>query len=248
MALKTIIIDDELDSLELLQYKIAEYCPGLEVIGTTQSPEEGKNMITNLMPDVVFLDVEMPRINGFRLLNELSPIMFEVIFTTAYSHYAIDAVRVSAFDYLTKPIAIQDLENCVDRLLTKFAQHNEKKVNTSNTRSMEESIIVIPTAETIEFVKVSDIIFLEASSNYTTIYLKQNKKLLVAKSLGEYEQMLQHHHFMRTHNSILVNLTQVVKLVRDEGGSILMSNGVSVPISRRKRDEFILIMKRLSIN
>jgi len=248
MALKTIIIDDELDSLELLQYKITEYCPGLEIIGVTQSPEEGKNMITTLMPDVVFLDVEMPRMNGFRLLNELSPIIFEVIFTTAYSHYAIDAVRVSAFDYLTKPISIQDLENCVDRLLTKFEQQTEKKIHTSTFRSMDESIIVIPTSETIEFVKVADIIFLEANSNYTNIVLKQNKKLMVAKSLGEYEQMLTQYHFMRPHNSVLINLAQVVKFVRDEGGSILMSNGASVPIARRKRDEFIEIMKRLSIN
>lgn len=248
MALKTIIIDDELDSLELLQYKIAEYCPGLEIIGATQSPEEGQNLITTLMPDVVFLDVEMPRMNGFRLLNELSPIMFEVIFTTAYSHYAIDAVRVSAFDYLTKPISIQDLENCVGRLMTKFEQHTEKKKQTSNMRSMEESIIVIPTSESIEFVKVSDIIFLEASSNYTNIIMKQNKKLMISKNLGEYEQMLIHYHFMRTHNSVLINLAQVVKFVRDEGGSILMSDGSSVPISRRKRDEFMEVMKRLSIN
>lgn len=247
MPLTTIIIDDELDSLELLQYKIREYCPELEVIAVTQSPEEGKFLIETLIPNVVFLDIEMPRMNGFRLLSELSPIQFEVIFTTAYSHYAVDAVRVSAFDYLTKPIAIQDLENCVNRLVAKCSGIIDFK-NQPNIAKSTKSRIVISTAESIEFLEISNILFLEASSNYTTIILANNKKLVVAKSLGEYELMLTKYNFFRTHQSFLINLSQVIRFVRDDGGSIFMSNGASIPISRRKKDDFIKHMKDFSIN
>jgi two-component system, LytTR family, response regulator len=246
MAFRTIIIDDELDSLELLQYKINEYCPDLEIVGCTQIPENAKELILTLQPDVIFLDVEMPRMNGFSLLNDLGPISFEIIFTTAYSHYAIDALRVSAFDYLTKPISIQDLERCVKRLMEK---NSESKISIPNKNLVDVSlpIIVIPTSDTIEFVKISEIILFEASGNYTNIYLANGKTLMVAKSLGEYDVLLTSQKFFRSHNSVLINLKQVVKYKRDDGGYIIMSNQKSVPISRRKKDEFMDLMKSMSI-
>jgi two-component system, LytTR family, response regulator len=246
MALRTVIIDDEVDSLELLQYKIKEYCPDLCVVGYTQTPEDAKELINDLQPDVVFLDVEMPRMNGFSLLNELGPITFEVIFTTAYSHYAIDAVRVSAFDYLTKPISIQDLERCVSRLLSKRGDSINYK---SHTPILEkaESIIVIPTIDSIEFIKIADIILLEASGNYTNIFFTNGKNLLVSKSLGEYEGLLVNHQFFRSHNSALINIKHIVKYQRDDGGHIVMTNNRNVPISRRKKEEFMELMKRMSI-
>jgi two-component system, LytTR family, response regulator len=246
MAFRTIIIDDELDSLELVQYKINEYCPDLEIVGCTQIPENAKELILTLQPDVIFLDVEMPRMNGFSLLNDLGPISFEIIFTTAYSHYAIDALRVSAFDYLTKPISIQDLERCVKRLMEK---NSESKISIPNKNLVDVSlpIIVIPTSDTIEFVKISEIILFEASGNYTNIYLANGKTLMVAKSLGEYDVLLTSQKFFRSHNSVLINLKQVVKYKRDDGGYIIMSNQKSVPISRRKKDEFMDLMKSMSI-
>lgn len=247
MALRTIIIDDELDSLEIFQYKIKEYCPELDIIATSQSPEEGKELINSLNPDVVFLDVEMPRINGFRLLSDLGPITFDVVFTTAYSHYAIEAVRVSAFDYLTKPISIQDLERCVNRLI-KSKTNNRAQKNTPYSISSSDPIIVIPTSDAIEFVKVAEILYLEASGNYTTFYIINWKMLTVAKTIGEFEELLLKHNFFRCHHSTLINLNYVLKYLRNDGGSILLSNQKIVPISRRKKDDFIDVMKRRSLN
>ena len=246
MSLRTIIIDDELDSLEVLQYKIKEYCPDLEVVATTQSPEDAKELIYKFNPDVVFLDVEMPRMNGFTLLSGLGPITFEVIFTTAYSHYAIEAVRVSAFDYLTKPIAIQDLEKCVNRLIEKYSDNTTKK-KISPTNLTSDPIIVIPTNDSIEFIKVADIIYLEAFGNYTSFCINNGKTLTVAKNIGEFDDLLIHHHFFRCHHSILINLNFVLKYERKDGGSIILTNQKSVPISRRKKDDFIEVMKGRSL-
>lgn len=251
MTLKTIIIDDEIDSLEVLKFKIEKFCPMLDIIGHTQVPEEGKRLIEELNPDVVFLDIEMPRMNGFKLLNELGAIQFHVIFTTAYNHYAIEAVRVNAFDYLTKPIVVQDLQNCIDRLLHVISNPTDdqkpKVVQEPFSHMVQESRIIIPTSESIDFVKVADVIYLTASGNYTTFALKNNQKILVSKNLGEYENTLLDFGFFRTHNSYLINLSHVVKFIREEGGSIIMSDGTSIAISRRKKDEFIEIMKKRSI-
>ena len=155
-TLKAILVDDELSSLQNLQSKLLEFCPDVEVVATAQKPEDAILFIRQYKPDVIFLDIEMPRMNGFRMLEELGELDFEIIFTTAYNHYAVDAIRLSAFDYLMKPVAIKDLQNAVIRL-AKYnqAQTRDKldvlRQSLTQTRSQEEKI-AIPTNEGLEFI------------------------------------------------------------------------------------------------
>ena len=172
--IKAILIDDELNSLQNLEKKLEEFCPDVAIVAVTQKPEDGISLIRQHQPDVVFLDIEMPRMSGFRLLEELGEYDFDIIFTTAYNHYSIDAIRISAFDYLVKPIGIEELQQAVERLAkSKGSQTKEKidilKRSLSDNRSQEDKI-AIPTSEGIEFVPIKNILHVESKSNYSKIY------------------------------------------------------------------------------
>lgn len=241
--LKAILIDDERNSLENLRHKLTDFCPDIKVLADTQKPEEVKQLIYQYHPDVLFLDVEMPRINGFRLLQELDYINCDIIFTTAYDHYAIDAIRISAFDYLVKPIAIKDLQNAVGRLLKKHAlQTTEKlevlKQSLSSGKSQEDRIGV-PASEGIEFIQIKNILRIESSSNYSKIFFTDGKSLLVTKLLREFEELLLPYQFYRVHNSHLINLNYIKKYLRGDGGQVVMQNGDIIDVARRKKDEFL---------
>src|SRR5574340_721199 len=203
-SLKAIIVDDELPSLQNLEQKIVEFCPDLNLVASIQKPEEAIQLIEQLHPDIVFLDIEMPRMNGLKMLEEIKEKDFEIIFTTAYNHYAIDAIRISAFDYLVKPVAVKDLQNTVDRLLkTKGRQTQEKldvlRHNLSDSRSQNDKI-AIPTNEGIDFFEINQIVRIESSSNYSKIYFKDGKSILVTKLLKDFEEILTPYRFYRIHN------------------------------------------------
>lgn len=242
--IKAILIDDELSSLQNLRQKLDEFCPDIQVIATAQKPEEAMLLIKLHKPDVIFLDIEMPKMSGFRMLDELGECDFEIIFTTAYNHYAIDAIRISAFDYLMKPISIKDLQVAVERL-GKMRNHTQTKekidiLRTSmNDKKTQEDKIAIPTSEGLEFIPIKNILHIESSSNYSKIYFKESKSILVTKLLKDFEDMLQPYRFYRIHNSHLINLNYIQKYVKSQGGQVVMQDGTVIDVARRKKDEFL---------
>jgi two-component system, LytTR family, response regulator len=241
--INAVLIDDELNSLQNLQQKLVGFCPDINIVAISQKPEEGILLIKQHQPDVVFLDIEMPRMSGFRMLEEIGEYDFDIIFTTAYNHYSIDAIRISAFDYLVKPIGIEDLQHAVERLhKTPNKQTKEKvdilKRSLSDNRSQEDKI-AISTSEGIEFVPIKNILHIESKSNYSKIYLPENKTILVTKILKDFEEMLLPYNFYRVHNSHLINLNYIKKYIRSEGGHVMLQDGTVIDISRRKKEEFL---------
>ncbi|MFN8291438.1 MAG: LytTR family DNA-binding domain-containing protein [Chitinophagaceae bacterium] len=244
--LKAILIDDELSSLQNLRQKLVEFCPDVEVVAMAQTPEEAILLIRQHKPDVSFIDIEMPRMNGFRMLNELGDIDFDVIFTTAYNHYAVDAIRISAFDYLVKPIAIKDLQMAVERLVKERQGKTREKLEVlrgslAGTKSQEEKI-AIPTGEGLEFIPIKTIVHIESSSNYCKVFFTNGKSILVTRLLKDFEDMLTAYNFYRVHNSHLINLNYIKKYIRGEGGQVVLENGAIVDVARRKKEEFLKLI------
>jgi two-component system LytT family response regulator len=241
--IKAIIIDDELNSLQNLQQKLEGFCPDINIIATAQKPEEGLLLLKQHQPDVVFLDIEMPKMSGFRMLEELGEYDFDIIFTTAYNHYSIDAIRISAFDYLVKPIGIEDLQQAVERLHKTYNKQTKEKIDIlkkslSDNRSQEDKI-AISTSEGIEFIPIKNILHIESKSNYSKIYMPENKNIMVTKILKDFEEMLLPYNFYRVHNSHLINLNYIKKYIRSEGGHVMLQDGTVIDISRRKKEEFL---------
>jgi two-component system LytT family response regulator len=242
--LRCLIVDDEEKSSANLRQLLKEYCPQVEVIAEAQSAAEALRLITQLKPDLLFLDIEMGEVSGFDLLKSLNGRQdFEVIFVTAFDRYGIQAVKACAIDYLLKPINILELSNAV-AMASK--QINPKKKNlrlkeliSNIDRGPDEQRIAISLADKIEFIAVNKIIRLEAEGNYTHIYLVNKKKYLVCKTLKEYQELLEGYQFIRTHQSHLVNLNKITAYFRTEGGSIVMEDDSQIPISRLKRDEVL---------
>jgi two-component system, LytTR family, response regulator len=241
--IKAILIDDELSSLQNLEQKLVEFCPDITVAAVTQKPEDAILLIQQYKPDVVFLDIEMPRMNGFRMLEKLQEYDFEIIFTTAYNHYAVDAIRISAFDYLTKPIAIKDLQDAVERLGRSIKGQTKERMDILKTSlaavKTQQDKIAINTAEGIEFVEIKNILRIESSSNYSKIFLLNGKNMLVTRLLKDFEDMLAPYRFYRIHNSHLINLSYINKYLRGEGGQVVMQNGEIIDVSRRKKEDFL---------
>jgi two-component system LytT family response regulator len=245
-SLRAILVDDEKNSLENLQQKLQEFCPAIHIIATAQRPEEAIFLINHHKPDVVFLDIEMPRMSGFKMVEELKDVDFEIIFITAYNHYAIDAIRISAFDYLVKPVAVKDLQNSTNRLLeNRLRQTREKldvlKQSLSESRSQEDKI-AISTTEGIDFIQVKTIVRIESNSNYSKLVLNNGHSIVVTKLLKDFEEMLTKYRFYRIHNSHLINLSCISKYIRGDGGQVVMQNGDTIDVARRKKDEFLKLI------
>ena len=241
--IKSIIVDDELKSRESLQILLTDFCENVTVEALCQNVEEGIQAIDTHKPDVVFLDIQMQRETGFDLLAKLENIEFEVVFTTAHSEYAIKAFQFSAIDYLLKPIDIEELKRSVNKI--------EKKLNADISVRLENLIqnlkpaqnpikkIALPTADGLLFVKIDDILYCVASSNYTEFFVNDGKSYLVSRTLKEYDEMLSDFNFSRIHNSYLINLNAIKKYVRGEGGYVIMNNDVSLDVSKRKKEGFL---------
>ncbi|MDP4283699.1 MAG: LytTR family DNA-binding domain-containing protein [Bacteroidota bacterium] len=244
--LKAILVDDELPSLQNLEQKLIEFCPDISIIAAIQKPEDAILAIEQNHPDVLFLDIEMPRMNGFKMLEKINEKDFEIVFTTAYNHYAIDALRISAFDYLVKPIAVKELQNSVNRLLeTRSKQIPEKlevlRQNLSDSRTQNDKI-TISTSEGVEFFEINQIIRIESSSNYSKIYFKDYKSIVVTKLLKDFEEILVPYRFYRIHNSHLINLSYIKRYIRGDGGQVLLQNNDIIDVSRRKKEEFLRLI------
>jgi two-component system, LytTR family, response regulator len=242
--LRAILIDDEANSLSALQQKLIEHCPQVEIIGTYTKPAECIQAVNTLKPDIVFLDIEMPGINGFKLLQEVSYKNFEPVFVTAYDHYAIKAIRFSALDYLIKPVDIDELKWSVERAA-------QKKNNSSSNERLDLLLdhlsnpkkdfkrIVIPSQDSLRFIRVDEIVYLEANINYTHIFMSDNHKYVVSRTIKEFEDLLPDSTFIRIHNSYIINKDYLEKYERGEGGQVIMSNGVRLDVSKRKKADFL---------
>jgi two-component system LytT family response regulator len=248
--LNVVIIDDEPDAVKFIQGIIAEYCPNLSVAGTANSARDGVSVISQTHPDLVFLDVQMPHGSGFDLLTSFPEKSFDVIFITAYNHYAIQAIKFSAVDYILKPVNISEFIEAVSKVEQKRVSQEYRNLNYTNLlenlKAPVPSKLAIPTTDGIEYLNTAEIIRIEADRSYSWFHLTDKKKYLVSRNLKEYQELLQDLNFFRPHNSHLINMIYVKKFIRHEGGYIEMTDGSNVPISRGKRDLFLLQMAKIS--
>ncbi|MEZ5043344.1 MAG: LytTR family DNA-binding domain-containing protein [Saprospiraceae bacterium] len=246
MPISTVIIDDESGSRNNLRLLIERYCPEIEILGMAEDVPSGLKLINVLKPALIFLDIEMPGQDGFALIDQLpDKTNLKIIFTTAYEQYAIRAFKVSALDYLLKPIDIRELQAAVAKLKEDKQHIGERLDMLGETLKHGINKIAIPHQDGLVFVKLEDIVFLEAKRNYTNIYKQNDKPLLVAKSLREFEELLLQSGFFRTHRSFIINLSHVEEWVKKDGGYILMSNQKQVPIVKDRRDEFLMFYQAL---
>ena len=250
MDYPALIIDDEKNGRENLAGLIRQYCPQLSIVAEAASVGEAIQKIEEFRPRLIFLDIEMPGGNGFKLLEHFKTFPFEVIFVTAYDNFAIKAIRFSASDYILKPINLNELIAAVEKVCRRITQQNENEQIRQlylNTRHPANPKIGLPTGERIEFVQVNSIIRCQGESNYTHIYFTDRKPVLSAKSLIEFEELLGEYGFIRVHKAHLVNLNHVTSLSKNDGGILTMSNGDSVMISRRRKDFVSESLKNMNI-
>lgn len=238
-----IIIDDESKGRLALREKLATYCPQVKVVAEAANGQEALLLIRHHQPQLIFLDIEMPRMNGFEMLNAIPDKEFQVIFTTAYDQYAIRAIKYAALDYLLKPIDIEELKTAVEKVRSTNEKQTKKQFellqqNIQQPKS-QFTKLAIPTLEGLLFYNISDIIHLEANSNYTNIYLADNSKLTASKTLKDFEELLPADIFFRTHHSHLINLNFIKRYIKGDGGQIELQNGRYVDVSRRKKEEFL---------
>jgi two-component system LytT family response regulator len=240
--MRAILVDDEEKSLKNLSILIADYGKEIEIVATASNALEAVKAILDLRPDLVFLDVQMPGYSGFDVLEQIKETRTTVIFTTAHKDYAISAIRRGAFDYLLKPIDIDDLKACIARAAEKITR--EKTQQQVRTSTGTYGIIELSVKEGIIFVRQEQIVRLEAAGSYTTFYLENNVKHLVSKSMKEYETQLDPSVFFRCHNSHIVNLKMVTKFTHTNGYFAHLSNGSAVEVSRRTKDLFLQSLKQ----
>ncbi|MFO8128756.1 MAG: LytTR family DNA-binding domain-containing protein [Bacteroidales bacterium] len=242
--LKAIIIEDEKKSRETLKGLLARFCKNVEVIAEAGGYQEGIKVLSEHKPDMVFLDIQMPDGSGFKLIEDLGKITFEIIFTTAYDHYAIKAIKYSALDYLLKPIDPDELINSVSKAeLKKSGTHINKSIqvllDNIRTPESESQKIVLSTSDKLHIVEISRIVRCESDNYYTRFYLNDGSKILVSKTLKENEKLLSSHNFIRPHKSHLINIQYLKSFNREEGGYILMGDNSKIPVSRRKREKVL---------
>ena len=240
--IKAILVDDDESNLSSLTEKLNRHCPQVDIIGKFNNSKAAKEIIEHLKPDLVFLDIEMPMMNGFVLLQQLAYRDFELIFVTAYDHYAIKAIKFSALDYLVKPVEADELKAAVLRAGENRHLHSSKlqlELLLEQLHKRHPKRIGIPTAEGLQFINIQDIVYLEGSNNYTNIYEYSNQKTLVCRTLKDFEEMLPENSFLRIHHSHIINKNYVEKYIRGEGGQAVMKNGVVLDIAKRKKSEFL---------
>jgi two-component system LytT family response regulator len=235
--LKAAILDDEIKGSKLLAQKLSVFEDELQVIAVFNDPEQASSAIAKMGIDVLFLDVEMPVLNGFQVLERLGTFDFEVIFTTAYDTYTLEALRLSAVDYLLKPVDEDDLRLAITRLNKRVAEkasYRETKVELK-----PKNRLALPTAEGVYIVDKSTIIRVEAMSNYSVFLLTDHKKIVVSKTLKEYEPVLDDSHFMRINRSVIVNLDFVTKYRKGDGGTLELSDGAELEVSPQKKEALL---------
>lgn len=242
-TIRAVIIDDEKGARELLRSMIELYCPTVLVLAEADGIESGRKLIKEIQPELIFLDVEMPPGTGFDLIKSIDALNAEIIFTTAHDHYAIHAIKMSALDYLLKPVNRQELVASVAKLQQRNSQIPREVIDLLKTQldSKKEQAdrLVIASLQGFEIIKVSDIIYCEGDRNYTTFHLTERDALLSSKTLKEYEMLLDDSVFIRVHQKYLVNINYVKRYLKGRGGTLVMSNGKNIEVSQSKKQILI---------
>ena len=241
--LKAIIIDDEPDCVRLLALQLKMYCPQVQVIGECTESEDGYIKIKELQPDIVFMDIEMPVMNGFQLLEKIADINFSLVFVTAYDQFAVKAFRFSALDYLLKPIDGKDLKAAVEKAeQRKFPQTQQLNLLKQQLHGGVKNLpdkIALPYQNGVTFAEIKNVIYCESDNNYTRIHTIDGNQYMVAKTLGDIQEVLEERNFLRIHRQYLINLDHIKKYVRGEGNYVIMSNNQSIPVARNQKEKLI---------
>ena len=251
--MRTLIIDDESDNVRLLALQLARHCPRVEVVGQFTDSIEGLRGIQTLHPELVFLDIEMPVINGFQLLERVGGVTFHIVFVTAYNEYAVRAFRFSALDYLLKPVDTVDLVKAVERAEQAHPRDSAAPVLPGVWPEQFDVLrthypvvgaalpakIALPYANGLAFVEISQIVYAESDSNYTNFVMANGEKYLVSKTLGDVQEMLESRNFLRVHRTYIVNLDHIKRLVKGEGTYLILSNGANIPVSRQQKERLL---------
>jgi len=242
--IKAIIIDDEVHCLETLSLLLKEFCPEVQLIDQCRSAKKALEAIEKYKPELVFLDIEMPTMNGFEMLEQFTEIQFAIIFTTSYDQYAIKAIRFSALDYLLKPIDPKELLNAVKKVQEQrhlpMAEQFQMLLRQINGKDYQFHKIAIPTLEGFELIPADQVVRCEAADNYTYLHLKNKNKIVACRSLKEMEEQLKDFRFfVRVHHSYLVNLNEVIKYIRGDGGYLVMSDNSTINVSRSRKESLM---------
>ena len=245
MSLKAIIVDDEPYCCETIA-TLLEESRDVEIVSVCHNAADALVAIRKYSPDIVFLDVEMPKMNGFEMLEQLPQVNFEIIFTTSYDQYALKAIRFSAIDYLLKPVDEEELRTAIQKVIQRsqkpITQQLEILLQKIHQPSTPINKIAMPTMEGLQMIPVDSIISCESDSNYTILQLKNSKKLIVSRTLKEIEELLEEHSFLRVHRCYLANMNEVEKYVKGEGGYLVMSDGTTIDVARNKKE---VLLKKL---
>lgn len=249
--IKALIVEDEKNSQALLKALVEEYCEGVEIVGIAGSVAEALQLIQDLKPQLVFQDIELPDGDGFQVLEKVPKLDFDVIFTTAYDQYAVKAFKFSATDYLLKPIDVEELQAAVARVVEKHKAQADTPQAAATKENLEFLVqqirhpqqtlkrIVLPTATGFTVVNPDDIIRCESDRNYTYIFLADKRRILVSKTIKEYEEMLEEHNFFRIHQSHLINLHYLKNYIRGRGGQVELTEGSIIDVSARRKADFM---------
>ncbi len=239
--LHAVIVDDEVKGIEFLQYTLEKQCPEVQVVKTFTAPLEALEEIPALKPDILFVDVEMPRMNGFELVEKLSKLKIQIVFTTAYNEFALKAFRVSALDYLLKPIDSDELKEAVQKVLDSRENPESGIQELLQFMKAQQGLkkIHISTEKGVYFLEPEEIIYCTSDGSYCELFLTDGSKLVSSKSIGEFEKLLSEKGFFRIHHSSLINVHHLKKFSKVDGGFVEMVNGAELAVSRRKKDEFM---------
>ncbi|HKR04481.1 MAG TPA: LytTR family DNA-binding domain-containing protein [Bacteroidia bacterium] len=245
-----LIVDDEKDQRDVLSSMLRDNFPGYQILDRCGSVDETITKIGTLKPQLVFLDVLLPPLTGFDVLTRLKQVNFEVIFATSYEKYALHALKVSAVDFLLKPFSLEDLKQALEkfekRILQKSSQnHIDLLLQNIKNSTSEKMRIALPTFTGFVFAQVSDIVRCQSDDMYTTFYFYDKSKLMVSRTLKECEELLGEWGFFRTHASHLINMRFIKEYLRGEGGQVTMTDGSTVDVSRRKKDDFVKALNKL---
>jgi two-component system LytT family response regulator len=241
VKMNCIIIDDEKHCIKTLSSLLKANFPEVNVLATCEESPKAYALIQQHKPDFIFLDIEMPLLNGFDLLSKFDPLFFDVVFTTAYDSYAIKAIKYSALDYLLKPIDKEDLAAAIAKLRNKKSSVSKVQVQMAtavHNKQMPDTS-ALPTADGLTFASVNDIVFCAADGSYSKMFMTDKSEIHLSKTLGDVDELLNGYHFFRIHHSTLINLKQVKKYIRGEGGEVVMSNGQTLPVARTRKSDFL---------
>lgn len=241
--MRAIIIEDEILGIKSLSTLLKRYCPEVELIGTAMEVETGIQLIQEVKPELIFLDVQLQEGTAFEILKRINQLNFQLIFTTAFSQYAIKAIKFNALDYLLKPIDVDELKAAVAKAIQQGKPEQEnpriKNLINNSSKSKEDPILTLPTAESLEFIRISEISRCKAEGAYTLFFIQDGRQILVSKHIKVYESLLNDNSFYRPHQSHLINRNYLQKFVKGDGGYLLMQDGSSIPVSKHRRSDFL---------